>query len=256
MPVVVALLDRPGATHSLRRGLARGPVSLVTVRSAAGLLATVRQRWTDAVVLGTQQAVKFPLAEFREAFPAIPLLAYGTLRADDGAALTAWHRLGLAGVVVSGVDDAAAGDLVARRTGSAERQRALADAAGALRLTEPIQLAAWRVLLERPGVPMSTAVLASRLGCSREHLSRQFGAGGAPNLKRVIDFLRVVVAAALAANPGYDRRAVASLAGFASPTHLRTTARRLTGVEISALASEGPRGILERFLRVGTRSRR
>ena len=64
---------------------------------------------------------------------------------------------------------------------------ALADAPRLLRLTEPLQRQAWDILVARCGAAGAHAALARRLGVSREHLSRQFGAGGAPNLKRVID---------------------------------------------------------------------
>ena len=59
---------------------------------------------------------------------------------------------------------------------------------------------------------------------SREHLSRQFAAGGAPNLKRVIDLTRVACAAQLLANPGYTIPIVVRLLHFASSSHLSGTA--------------------------------
>ena len=62
--------------------------------------------------------------------------------------------------------------------------------------------------------------LAERLEVSREHLSRQFGAGGAPNLKRVIDLTRIACAAQLLENPGYSVPTVVRLLHFASSSHL------------------------------------
>lgn len=255
MPAVLALLDHRGALAALRRGLARGPNRLVTCRTPAALEPALRQRWVDAIVLGVRQAHRSSLPTLRERFPAIPLVAYGVLRADDAELLISWHRHGLSAVVVAGVDDAVVGDLVDLHSATAARRRALRDAPRLLRLTEPIQLQAWEILMEQPGVAMSTAQIAERLGCSREHLSRQFGAGGAPNLKRVVDFLRIVAATELAANPGYDRHTVARLAGYASAAHLQDTSQRIAGLPINALAGEAPAAILGRFLRVGMRSR-
>jgi AraC-like DNA-binding protein len=90
---------------------------------------------------------------------------------------------------------------------------------------------------------------------SREHLSREFGAGGAPNLKRVIDLVRIAWAADLLANPGYSAGAVAGLLRFASPTHMAVCADRVAGVQPAALPGLGPAGVLARFARGRTRSR-
>ncbi len=255
MPAVVALLDSRPALTALRRGLAGSRWTVVACRTPGSLLAALADRLVDAVVLGVQQARRAGLAELRARYPAIPTVAYGVVRADDGDLLLSWHRLGLRAIVVAGVDDPVLGDLVARHTASALRRRALESAPRLLRLTEPIQLAAWRVLQEEGGGPIETAEIARRLGMSREHLSRQFGAGGAPNLKRVIDFLRVAAAAELAANPGYDPPAIAARTGFSSPGHLRATVRRLTGSDLGALAAGGPAAVLGGFVQVGLRSR-
>jgi len=255
MPAVLALLDRPAAMAALRRGLSRGRSRLVACRSPAALEPILQQRWVEAVVLGTQQLQRTALASFRERFPAIPLISYGALRADDADLLLSCHRLGMAAILVEGVDDPVVGDLVTRHTATAARRRGLADAPKLLRLTEAIQLAAWELLVQVPGANHQTAELADQLGCSREHLSRQFGAGGAPNLKRVVNFLRVVAAAELAANPGYDRHAVARLTGFSSAGHLQTVCLQTAGVSLATLVGERTETVLGRFARVGMRSR-
>ena len=71
--------------------------------------------------------------------------------------------------------------------------------------------------------PIRTTTLAKHLEVSREHLSRQFGAGGAPNLKRVIDLTRIACAAQLLANPGYSIPTVVRVLHFASSSHLSST---------------------------------
>ena len=99
-----------------------------------------------------------------------------------------------------------------------------------------------------PGRPPRPARLSSALRVSREHLSRQFGAGGAPNLKRVSDLLTVQVALELFRNPGYDTRAVARLLGFTSSSHLHTVVRRVTGARLpEAVRLEWP-DVVRRFL--------
>ena len=124
-----------------------------------------------------------------------------------------------------------------------------------LRLTEPLQQRAWSEVLRRTGGPLRATEVARALRLSREHLSRQFGAGGAPNLKRVIDLARTATAADLLRNPGYSVRSVARILGFSSASHLAGSARRVAGVAPRDLAALGPPGVLAAFLAGRTRSR-
>jgi transcriptional regulator GlxA family with amidase domain len=152
------------------------------------------------------------------------------------------------------VDDPVVGDMVARASLTAERRKALSEASRMLRLTEPLQRSAWALLLGEVERPVRTTDLARRLEVSREHLSRQFGAGGAPNLKRVIDLTRIACAAQLLANPGYSIPIVVRLLHFASSSHLSGTARRIANVSTTGLGSLGPGGVLAAFVRGNTRS--
>ena len=74
----------------------------------------------------------------------------------------------------------------------------------ALNLTTTLQRRAWTAVVAHAGRPVRTGLLARGLGLTREHLSRKFAASDGPNLKRVIDLVRVLAAAELAKNPGYD----------------------------------------------------
>jgi AraC-like DNA-binding protein len=228
----------------------------VACRSPQHLERTVGQVLTDAVVVDPRVpgAVE-ALGRCRRAWPQVPRFVYSGFRPDDGELLV--HCLEAAGAMplVEGVEDAAVGDLLLPRTASALRLAALASAPKALRLTEELQQRAWQEVLRRSGAPLRTMDVARALQISREHLSRQFGAGGAPNIKRVIDLARTVTAADLLANPGYSVRAVARILGFASASHLAAAARRVAGVSASALPRLGPRGVLAAFLRGRTRSR-
>jgi AraC-like DNA-binding protein len=181
-------------------------------------------------------------------------VAYGPFRPDDGELLLACRKT-VSAIAVEGVDDPIVGDLVARTSMTAELRRALAEGPRMLRLTETIQRAAWDLLLGEVERPIRTTVLASWLRVSREHLSRQFGAGGAPNLKRVIDLTRIACAAQLLGNPGYLVPTVVRVLNFASAGHLANTAGRIANVPIRGLGALGPRGVLAAFAKGNTRSR-
>jgi len=223
-------------------------------RTVQGVERLLQQRLVDAVVLDvrTCAAEGFGLPA---RFPRIPMYALSAVRPDDGALLASCHRAGFAGVLVEGVDNAVAGEWIAARTAQVARRAALADAPRLLRLTDRLQLAAWEEVLRRAGVPTQTGHVALALRVTREHLSREFGAGGAPNLKRVIDLARAACAADLLGNPGYTIRAVVRILGYASPSHLAGAARRVAGVMPHELRELGPRGVLQRFLKGRTRSR-
>jgi AraC-like DNA-binding protein len=254
MPAIAALLESRPALLALRRTLPKGGPSVVTCRNPAALHRLLQKRLVDAVVLAPQPALLPELSELRARLPLIPLVAYAPFRPDDGELLLAC-RGAVTSVAVEGVDDPIVGELVVRSSLTSERRRALAEAPRMLRLTETLQRAAWDVLLGEVERPIRTSVLAKRLRISREHLSRQFGAGGAPNLKRVIDLNRVACAAQLLGNPGYSVPTVVRVLHFASPSHLANTARRIANVASSGLGSLGPGGVLAAFVRGNTRSR-
>ncbi|MCH7682819.1 MAG: helix-turn-helix domain-containing protein [Gemmatimonadetes bacterium] len=159
------------------------------------------------------------------------------------------------GILVDGIDDPIAGEVIASRSTAGERRSLLADAPRRLRLSEPVQLRAWHEVLIRVGTPTSTSDVAHALGLAREHVSREFASGGAPNLKRVIDLVRIACAAHLMANPGYSVATVARILGYSSSSHLASCARRIAGVSALGLAELGTRGVLNRFLGDRTRSR-
>ena len=253
---VVALVGGDAALGSvLRRGL---PATTRTrlCRSTAQVSTLLERELVDAVVLRARHARwNTAIPEFRERFPRIPVFGLGPFRPDDGRTLAAALAAGVQAFLVEGVDESVVGEFLAARTASRQRERELADAPRLLRLSEELQQRAWREVLGRAARRTTTTELARALGTSREHLSREFAAGGAPNLKRVIDLARITCAADLLRNPGYDIPAVARILKFSAAGHLNGTARRIAGVAASELARLGPRGVLLRFLRGRTRSR-
>ncbi len=254
MPAIATLLESRAAVLALRRTIPKGGPRVVTCKTAAALHRLLETRLVDAVVLAPHRSLLTELAQLRSRWPLVPLVAYAPFRPDDGELLLAC-REAISAVAVEGVDDPVVGEMVVRASITAERRRALAEAPRMLRLTEPLQRQAWNVLLGEVELPIRTTALATRLRISREHLSRQFGAGGAPNLKRVIDLTRVACAAQLLGNPGYSVPTVVRVLHFASPAHLANTARRIANVSSSGLGELGPRGVLGAFVRGNTRSR-
>ena len=100
---------------------------------------------------------------------------------------------------------------------------------------------------------MRTELLAEALERDARAPEPQLRAGGAPNLKRVIDLVRLIAAAELAKNPGYDMRDVAEVLGFASSSHLSSTAQRVVGhASPASLARLRAVDLVERFDAAGT----
>jgi AraC-like DNA-binding protein len=255
-PVIATLLASPRAKQALRRALPRGRARVVACRTPARLERAVKEALTDALIVDPRlPGAAAALARSRAAYPLVPRFAYTAFRPEEGEVIRACLEAGGAMPVVEGVEDAVLGDLVLPRTASARRLGQLAAAPRLLRLTEDLQLRAWAEVIRRVGGRVRVAEIARALKVSREHLSRSFGAGGAPNIKRVIDLARAATAADLLGNPGYSVRTAARLLGFSSASHLSLCALRVTGAPASALGAMGPRGVLAAFLRGRTRSR-
>ncbi len=254
---VATLLDTSAALQSLRRSLPVRRTKVRGCRSASALLGLLESTLVDAVVVGTAAYRRDGLAALRARFPNIPIVLFGAVRPDDARMLVeAGRSESIRGVLVEGVDDPMAGELVARSGYLATRRTRLAHLPKLLRLTEPLQLRAFELLLSAAGPPPTTDGLAAALGVSREHLSRQFAAGGAPNLKRIIGLLVVLTARDLLANPGYSPASVAALLGFGRPGQLRDTVDRVAGLSLDDLSRPDAPDPIRRFLGARSRSRR
>ena len=253
---VVPLLHRDSRVRNqLRRGLSRHGVRILACRSLEHLHSLYRRELVDAVVVDVSTYGTDLAAALVGRYPGIPLFAFSAFRPDDGALLARCRAEGFTGVLVQGVDDTVAADLIAARSASRRRRQMLGDAIRLLRLSEPLQVQAWNAVLNSVGSPARTSDIAVELKVTREHLSREFAAGGAPNLKRVIDLVRTVWAADLLSNPGYDVGTVSRILRFSSASHLAGSARRVAGVTPSELPHLGTEGVLKRFLRGRMRSR-
>ncbi|MDX2194427.1 MAG: helix-turn-helix domain-containing protein [Gemmatimonadales bacterium] len=253
MPLVAAWLDK-GALAAARRALRPAGVRLVRVATAERLVAAARTRLLEAVLVTPDAARLDPCAAFARDFPAVPLVAFHPFRPDDGQLALRCREVPMA-LVVEGVDDAVLAVRLEALGGTARRVALLGAAPALLGLVSPLQAAAWAIVVREVATPLRSAELAERLGVSRGHLSRAFAAGGAPNLKRVVDLARIATAADVLRSPGLQATDAVRLFGFASAHHFRQTALRISGVEPGELAGIGPIGVLDRFRRGRGRSR-
>lgn len=257
VPALALYAPRERARALARAACPRRRGRIHLVRSAAELGALFRRTLIDAALVdvGSPNEDTWRAAALAREFPSAPFFAITPLRSADGPAVAQCASLDFCDLLVEGVDDAVARLILAPRHFSARFAAALGEPPAALALEGPLQRAAWTAIVSAAGRPVQTSALAAALGVTREHLSRTFAAGGAPNLKRVIDLVRLVAAAELAKNPGYDIRDVADVLGFASSSHLASTAQRVVGTRPASLSRLRAVDLVERFVRGRGRSR-
>ena len=257
LPTVLALTTRDKGRELLRRAFTRRRARLLLVRTAEAASAALRASLVDAVVVdlcaGGDDA--WAVASLARQLPSIPFFALVAPRLADAAVLGRSAALEVTDVLIEGVDDCVLRELVVPHAFTARFAAALRGAHAPLGLDAPLQQRAWEYVVAAGGRPVRTDAIAQSLGVTREHLSRAFAASGAPNLKRVIDLVRLIAAAELAKNPGYDLADVATVLGFASPSHLANTAHRVAGIRAASLTRLRTRDLLARFSQGRSRSR-
>lgn len=257
LPCVLVHHARERTRELARAAFPRRRARLLLARDAAETSATLRETLVDAVLvdLGGATESGWAVAALAREFPSAAFFGVSAGLAADGPAMARALAAGLADVLVDGVDDAVARELVLAAGFSRRFGHALREPPASLALALPIQRDAWAAIVSRAGRPVRTTELAQQLGVTREHLSRTFAAGGAPNLKRVIDLVRLVAAAELAKNPGHDVRDVAAVLEFASSSHLANASQRVVGTKPAALARLRTVDLFERFTHGHARSR-
>jgi AraC-like DNA-binding protein len=254
---IVAFVPRERSRAAVKAAFPRRRCRVLFARTLDDFGGAFRKELIDAALVDVASAHDdtWPVAALAREFPSAPFFALVTLRAGEGPAIAQCAELEFADVLVEGIDDGCARDLVARRGFSARFADALKTPPPALALTTTVQQKAWEYIVAHAGRRVRTVSLAARLGVTREHLSRTFAAQGAPNLKRIIDLVRLLAAAELAKNPGYDIRDVASVLDFASSSHLSSTAQRVVGTKPASLARLRSVDLIQRFTRGHGRSR-
>jgi AraC-like DNA-binding protein len=257
LPVVVLHSTRDRARAMMRAAFPRRRVRLLLARTAAELESSVRATLVDAAIVDLASASDetWHAAGLAREFPSVSFFGLLALRAAESPALAQCASLDFADVLVESVDEAACRELVLRTGFSARFAAALHEPPAALALESALQRSAWQRIVAWAGRPVRTQLLADALGVTREHLSRTFAADDAPNLKRVIDLVRLIAAAELAKNPGYDVRDVAAVLDFASSSHLSSTAQRVVGTKPASLSRLRAVDLVERFTKGHGRSR-
>lgn len=253
-PAIVAFAPRERARDALRKGWPRRRGRVTLVRSRDEALEAIQAAFTDAVLVDLAQPTDehWAVAALAREFPSLPFVALAPVRAVEVPHLArALVDLEFADVITEGVEDALLRDLVLPLTFTSRFADAVADADTAVGLTSALQRTVWRLVVAQGGRAVRTETLAAAVGLTREHLSRRFSIDGAPNLKRVIDLARLLAAADLAKNPGFDLPDVARVLGFASASHLSSSCQRLIGVRSSSLARLRPADLIERCVRQG-----
>jgi AraC-like DNA-binding protein len=279
LPTILAYAPRERARSLVRSAFPKRKWRVIAARDASEFGATLRRILVDAALVdigsplavaalsGTGSGSEGPptnggssdetwkIAALAQEFPSAPFFAITPLRATDGPAVARCIQLEFCDVLADGMDEPVARELVAPQTFSARFYAALVIPPPSLRLESQMQLACWRSILSGAGRPVRTSALAKAAGVSREHLSRNFSGLGSPNLKRVIDLVRMIAAAELAKNPGLDIRDIAKILGFASSSHLAVTAQRVLGTRPASLSRLRTVDLIERFVQGRTRSR-
>lgn len=251
-PLVVAYAPRERTRAWVKRIAGKRLGRLALARTVKEFSETFRKELVDAALVdvgaadGTERSAALALE-----YPSVAFFAVTSFRAADGPAVARCAELEFADVLVEGVDEAVFRDLLARHGYSARFASALGSPPPLLSLDSSLQRAAWQFIVASGGRPIRTSALASSLGLTREHLSRSFGSGGAPTLKRLIDLVRLLSAAELAKNPGHDVADVARVLKFSSSAHLSLTTQRLIGRRPSSLAAMRGVDVIERFSQGG-----
>lgn len=254
---VVALLARPRARTMVNDSFPRRRTRLTLTRNAADFERAFRTTLIDAAIvdLGAPTEEVMRAIDLAREFPSAPFFGISPYRPGDASLVARCAAYDFADVVVESIDDHLLRDLVAARSFTARFAHALAVPPESLGLDTSLKQKCWRILVGYAGRPVHTDTIAASLGVTREHLSRAFAAAGAPNLKRVIDLVRLAAAAELSKNPGYDVGDVSTVLGFASSSHLSTTSQRIVGIRPTSLSRLRTVDLVERFVHGRMRSR-
>jgi AraC-like DNA-binding protein len=248
--VVAAYVPRQRVRGWVRRVASRRPLRLLPARSPDEFARLFRTTLVDAALVDVSAGEDWTEAACLAAeYPSTAFVAITQCRAADAPVIARCAALEFADFLVEGVDESAVQALLSRLAFSARFADALDTPPSSLSLQSAMHLAAWHFLVARGGRRVRTTALAASLGLTREHVSRSFGSNGTPSLKRLIDLVRVLAAAELAKNSGFDVADVARVLEFSSSAHLSQTCQRVMGRRASSLAAMRGVDVLQGFLR-------
>jgi AraC-like DNA-binding protein len=254
---LAAYVPRERSRSLLRSAFPRRRYRVAMTRTADEFAKLFRSTLVDGAIvdIAAPNEEVWHAAELARDYPSIPFFALTPLRAGDAAAVARCVALDFTDVFAEHADDAVLRDLLLPHTFTRRFETALGTPPPALGLDSPLRQSVWRRVVAYAGRAIRTDAIADELGVSREHLSRTFAADGSANLKRTIDLVRLLAAAELAKNPGYDVGDVARVLGFASSSHLSTASQRICGSKPASLARLRAVDIIERFVQGRLRSR-
>jgi AraC-like DNA-binding protein len=256
-PCILVYATRERARAFVRGAFPRRKAKTVIVKAPDEFDHAIRRELIDAVLvdLGTPTDEAWSIAGKAVDFPSTPFFGLVTPRAGDTPIIARCATLEFADVLSDQFDEDAARELITPLSYTARFARALHTPPPTLGLTTEPQRRTWEAIIQYAGRPVTTRDLAATIGVTREHLSRNFAAGKGANLKRVIDLVRLISAAELSKNPGYDVRDVATILGFASSSHLAVATQRIASTRPASLAGLRTIDLIDRFTQGRTRSR-
>ena len=256
-PTVLAYAPRERSRALLKGAFPKRRGRLLLAKNPAEFAVAFQDGLIDAAIVDVAHPNEEGLksAALARDYPSVPFFALAPMRVADGPALARCVDLEFTDLLAEGMDDVAVRELVMPQSFSVRFGVALRDAHQALALDTSLQQRAWWAIIAHGGRPVRTEMIAEQLEVTREHLSRSFAVAGSPNLKRIIDLVRLIAAAELAKNPGYDVSDVARVLEFASPSHLTSTAQRILGARSASLARLRTGDLIERFRQGRGRSR-
>jgi AraC-like DNA-binding protein len=256
-PCILVYATRERAKGFARTAFPKRKARSVVVKTAEEFEQAFRRDLIDAVIVDLASPTDDTWAVAGKAldYPSAPFFGLVQSRTTDAPAAARAIQTGFADILTEQVDEEAARDLIGPLTFTTRFAKALHTPPPLLGLHTPIQEKSWLGIIRHAGRPVTTRELAAEIGVTREHLSRNFAQGGGPNLKRVIDLVRLIAAAELSKNPGYDVRDVAAVLGFASSSHLAVTTHRIASTRPASLAGLRAVDLIDRFTQGRTRSR-
>lgn len=251
--LVIAHAPRERTRTLVRSSIGRRVGHVAITRTEAALERRLRGSLVDAVVIDLGAGDVLHAASLAREFPSVAFVAVTPFRSGDAPAIAACAAHDVTDVLADGIDDGLLRHVVQTHGFSWRFAAALAEPPASLGLASPTQRRVWDYVVQRGGRVARTHEPAVALGMTREHLSRSFAHGAAASLKRVIDLVRLLAAAELAKNPGYDLRDVGHVLGFASVAQLSAVVERLVGRPATSLSRLRSRDLVDRFVRAGRR---
>jgi AraC-like DNA-binding protein len=246
--IVAALVLDPGHRLVLRRGL-RGVAEVHFCERIEGLRALVRRSPLHLVITVPIDKIGRPVAatvaEIRQGFPSLPVIAYCALTPADTHSLIALVRAGADEVIIRDFDDvgSVAIQVIARAAASRVGERAFAE-------LSPFVSASVRPILgyclNNPVGATAVDDIAHALGIARRTLVSRLAGAGLPGPAALITWSRLLAAAHLLEDPARSVDQVAAALRFRSGGSLRVTCKRYTGLRpLDLRARGGHRHILD-----------